>query len=350
MWRVMIVVMVVSMFLVQVVSCGEEAPSEELPRLRIKEVIEVTKDSDMPSWGIFDFMQPVWSPDGEKLAFTRFAFTGLYVKNADGSGEIKELTGEDYTGYEPVWTTDSKGIVMRTRKGIVGQRISCVDIETGEVTIIEPWVGHAKQPRVNRYGGVVLQFDGVVRVFDKATGRYMSAEEYYSGRSDSLEVVLEMDHRAGRLWIVRGGERWEFPYSKDFIWTPRLSPKGDKVLFDVSRDSKTFVANIDGSGLVELDHGGPWGDGTDWQWSPDGKRIVYCIIKEGEIGILESDIYVVNADGTCKTKLTDTPEIIELFPRWSPDGMKIAYSTDLRNGKSDRYSGRIYVAILEEVK
>lgn len=338
--RVVVGLVGLSSVLVVGVSCGEE-----LPRLRIKEVVEVTKDSDLPSYGVFDYMQPVWSPDGQKLAFTRGAFTGLYVKNADGSGEIKELSSAEYTGYEPVWTSDSRGIVVRTRRWAVGQRISCIDVETGEVTIIEPYVGHARQPRVNPYGGVVLEIDGVVRVFDKVTGRYMSAAEYYSGgRSDSNEVRLEMDHRAGRLWIVRGSERWEFPYSRDFIYLPQLSPKGDKVRFDTSRSPNGFVANIDGSGLVDL------GEGDSWQWSPDGKRLVYCISRDDGFCILESEIYIINADGTGKTQLTNTPDIVEAFPRWSPDGMRIAYSTDASGCKSDAYSGRIYVAILEEVK
>lgn len=91
------------------------------------------------------------------------------------------MSSEDYTGYEPVWTSDSRGIVVRTRRWLVGKRVWCIDVETGEVTIIEPHVGHAKQPMVNPYGGAVLEFDGAVRVFDKASGRYMSAGEYYRG-------------------------------------------------------------------------------------------------------------------------------------------------------------------------
>ncbi|HEX8581627.1 MAG TPA: hypothetical protein VF640_04835 [Acidimicrobiales bacterium] len=39
-----------------------------------------------------------------------------------------------------------------------------------------------------------------------------------------------------------------------------------------------------------------------------------------------NDIYVVNPDGTGLTNLTNTPEINEAGPKWSPDGTKIAYS------------------------
>ena len=36
-----------------------------------------------------------------------------------------------------------------------------------------------------------------------------------------------------------------------------------------------------------------------------------------------ADIYVINADGSNQTRLTDSPEF-DSMPRWSPDGSKIA--------------------------
>lgn len=56
------------------------------------------------------------------------------------------------------------------------------------------------------------------------------------------------------------------------------------------------------------------GDSADF--SPDGTRIVYS-------HSTERDLYVINIDGTGKTKLTSTPDTREYRPRWSPDGMKI---------------------------
>jgi dipeptidyl aminopeptidase/acylaminoacyl peptidase len=58
-------------------------------------------------------------------------------------------------------------------------------------------------------------------------------------------------------------------------------------------------------------------------WSPDGKWIVYMQdAGGGEI----FDLYAVPGDGGAPINLTNTPEVSETNPRWSPDGGTIAIS------------------------
>jgi Tol biopolymer transport system component len=47
---------------------------------------------------------------------------------------------------------------------------------------------------------------------------------------------------------------------------------------------------------------------------------------------VESDIYIENADGSDRMRVTDTPDIREGGPVWSPDGQRIA-CTDGRTAK-----------------
>jgi TolB protein len=47
------------------------------------------------------------------------------------------------------------------------------------------------------------------------------------------------------------------------------------------------------------------------------------------------EIYVMKADGTCQTRLTNDPED-DKYPLWSPDGSKIAFSSD-RDGNREIY-------------
>ena len=64
----------------------------------------------------------------------------------------------------------------------------------------------------------------------------------------------------------------------------------------------------------------------DPAWSPDGRRIAFRSIG---IGRVNSDLYVVNADGSGLRRLTRNAAKLRWFA-WSPDGRTIAF---LRNGE-----------------
>ena len=58
-------------------------------------------------------------------------------------------------------------------------------------------------------------------------------------------------------------------------------------------------------------------------WSPDGTRVAYTSNASGDF----QDIWVMDADGANQTRLTMTPGF-DAFPEWSPDGATIAFTSD----------------------
>ncbi|RMF65272.1 MAG: S9 family peptidase [Calditrichaeota bacterium] len=71
---------------------------------------------------------------------------------------------------------------------------------------------------------------------------------------------------------------------------------------------------------------------SDPQISPDGKRIAFVVteftLKEGRSN---SEIYVMNADGSGLRRLTNNPAS-DSHPRWSPDGKWLLFVSSRENG------------------
>jgi Tol biopolymer transport system component len=95
-----------------------------------------------------------------------------------------------------------------------------------------------------------------------------------------------------------------------------------KIAFQSDRDGndEIYVMSADGSNQTRLTNN-PASD-TSPTWSPDGTRIAFVSNRDGD-----PNIYVMNADGTGVTKLTSDPGVDE-NPTFSPDGSKIAFDSD----------------------
>jgi len=78
---------------------------------------------------------------------------------------------------------------------------------------------------------------------------------------------------------------------------------------------------------------------TEPVWSPDERKIAFakgsgsCGAGEGCVG--NTDVYVMNADGSGQRRPTRAPRD-DFVPAWSPDGRKIAFVSK-RDGNPEIY-------------
>ena len=97
---------------------------------------------------------------------------------------------------------------------------------------------------------------------------------------------------------------------------------------DMAGNPDIYVVQADGTGLTQLTDDPAFDDSPDL--SPDGRRVVFLSARndpDPQFPQFKYDIYVVNVDGTNLTQLTTT-EVGEDHPSWSPDGSRILFDAD----------------------
>lgn len=127
--------------------------------------------------------------------------------------------------------------------------------------------------------------------------------------------------------------------------TPAWSPDGKKIAFTRQLNTmEVYVMNADGSGQTNLTFDDPNSeprpqDDFHPTWSPDGSRIAFT----RGLSFTSLEIYVMNVDGTGRTRLT-YDQACAMGPAWSPDGAQIAFASDRHNNQSAYCDGQeVYV-------
>jgi len=107
-----------------------------------------------------------------------------------------------------------------------------------------------------------------------------------------------------------------------------MSPDRQWVSFELI-GGNLYTMKTDGSQRYDL------GTGYQARWSPDSRFVVYMIATDDGHQYTSADIYIASRDGNLRQPVTNTQDILEMNPSWSPDGRWIAYNT--------LTEGRIYI-------
>lgn len=117
---------------------------------------------------------------------------------------------------------------------------------------------------------------------------------------------------------------------------PAVSPDGSRIAFN--RDGQIWVMKVSGmtaggTGATQITNTST--TKTKPTWSPDGSRLAYVANSFDVDGQTDLEIWIINADGSGRTQLTNNTAVPDDKPAWSPDGTQIAF-VSARTGDSNR--------------
>ena len=260
-------------------------------------------------------LQPVWSPDGSQIAFTRARYAGIWLADADGSG-VRQLTDAEGAGFGFQWSPDGAALVARAAR-VDGPRryhtATVYDAATGAAEALTE--ERASMPALPRWAGpahVALGLDGRLDVL---------AAGPEAARTAVPDAPLALPLPEAGLAVAdpaSGAFRRLDPLGGATLLNVTPSPDGRRVAFE-AMGGNLYVMALDGSDLVDL------GPGHRPTWSPDGRWVAFTVTEDDGHAYTAADLVAARADGSARVALTQTPDRLEMNPSWSPDGGRIAF-------------------------
>ena len=335
---------------------------------------------------LYDITQPQWSPDGRELVFQSYrdGVFNLWTVRRDG-GRLRQLTKGPYDHREPRWSADGARILFSgDASGSYG--IYELDIASGNIATVVDTAEEEFEPAYSPDGAKVAFVVGNTRIdtVDVRSGAREtvasveapdvihqpswtpdgSSVVYHVQSGDTMRLILDDEPLTGDELVFPFQVSWlsddEFVYAADGqirtrrlgsdthetigfsaavrpkraryrrrrrefedrkpqqvkgIGSPVLSPDGKSVAFRALND--LWVMRI-GDRPEALTRDEFWK--CDPAWSPDGRRLAYSTDRAGTLDIWVRDLHTGK-----DRQVTNVEDRAALSAAWSPDGTEIAF-------------------------
>ncbi len=267
----------------------------------------------------------VISNDGKQFLFTVTNYdlpksnsnTEVYLSNIDGSNQRK-ITNNKAADFSPIWDKDSKGFYFVSYRTGSAQ-LFYLPLNGGEARQITDFYMGINSPKISP--------DGTKIIFSTKVFPEIGIDEKTT--KDLIEKINNgpvQANIADSLFVRHWTEYNDGQYSHI-------------ILYDL--ENKTFTDLT--PGYFNSPTFSPGGN-DDYNFSPDSKKIVFSSkrVKDPEAST-NSDLWLVNINGTGLTNLTAKNEAYDGHGKFSPNGKKIAYLTQLIPGyESDKWRIAVY--------
>lgn len=258
-------------------------------------------------------INPESSPDGKYIAFTTPNYQGLFLWSPDNE-KIIEISNEPAAGFGFNWSESGHAIIFKPALFMEKRRYNSLveyAVEAEKLTYLlsdriylpgrPKWIG---SDGVYLLGNIDQPLITITRSANTAKKNYFN---YYSNK------------------IIRVSGAGQMPEVIETTPNPILSlvesPDGKKVAYK-EYGGHLFIRDMQNGSTVDL------GPGHEAEWSPDGKKLVFMRTYDDGYMITQSDIYVVNGDGTGLLNLTAETDRLAMRPTWFENGKYVIYDTD----------------------
>lgn len=234
---------------------------------------------------------PVWSPDGSKIAFVSDRNSDnddIYVMNSDGT-DPKRVTTYPGADREPAWSPDGTRIVFTRWLTDTNEPVLFVMKANGQGQT-QLTYGWDSQPDWSPDGNEI--------VFTRYDTSVTASNTEIFVVSITGTNLINLSKRASN-------ESW-----------PNWSPDGKKIAFVSNKNypytSQIWTVNADGSGgFTQLTNATK--DADHPSFSPDGQSIVYSRVEN--TATLSTNLFIVNVNTAVVYRLTST-RYIDASPDW----------------------------------
>lgn len=326
-WNVLLVITTILGILLAVwqvlPSRSENVESEILPRL---------KSASVDSWkaepGGHQLLLDI-SPDGHTVAFSKSENqqVDIFIKPVNG-GARQRLTNDAWVDRSPVWSPDGNALAYLSERQ--GKWEVWLQPLQGEGSLLQRLDGFPLWlTRWSRDGKrIFYEADDNLFALNVSSGQSEQLTHFSPGKkhfSLSLQedwlVYDEAKDQTSQIFAepLSGGTPVQLTNEGEGNLYPLWLPDGERVLYSSKRNGvyQICVAWLDKRKPVQLTFSHE--NLTPWDVDPEGRRIFYVSSRQ------ESDLVLCDAGGTGHETLFTADILLDLSPRFSPDGSALAF-------------------------